>query len=67
MARYTIPVRWIDGKDLPDEQLLEATEYMRQHLSCISMFQIGDMKHAVGYRVYRVKVGQYHAFLYFLQ
>lgn len=62
MARYTIPVRWIGGEDLSDEQLLDATEYIRQRLGSISVSQIDDMKHAVGYRADRVKDGKYCAF-----
>lgn len=61
-ANYTIPVNWIGGEDLTDEQLLDAAEYIRQRLSSVSMSQIDDMKHAVGYRADRVKDGKYYAF-----
>lgn len=62
IARYIIPVDWIGAGDLTDDQVLDAAEYIRQRLGNVSMSQIDDMKHAVGYKPSKVKDGRYYAF-----
>lgn len=61
-ARYIIPLSFIVGEDLTDEQVSDAAEFIQQRLSNVSMSQINDLKHAVGYRADRVKDGKFHAF-----
>ncbi len=64
IVRYHIPVQWISGKDITDEQLLDISGKIAEKLAPfpVTKYWIDLMKHAIGYRPEKVKSGRYVAY-----
>ena len=61
IARYKIPVLWIKGEDLTDDQLQTAVESIQQRMGGITKSQVNNMKQAIGYKAERVTDGKFLA------
>lgn len=61
IARYHIPVQWITGKDITDEQLLYISGKIAEKLEPFPVTKnwIELMKHAIGLRPGKVENGKY--------